>query len=563
MLPRTISTSISQDAITKVTRLFNNTIGDVLAELIQNARRAGASLLELTTSEHNGRTWLSVTDNGAGIEDPSVLLAFGGSGWDNALMAREDPAGMGVFSLAGRRLEVSSRAPGSKTGWRIDIGPDDWESAAPIAVTAIGHPVGTCFRFELESPWAFSLDRAAQQAACHAPIEVRLHGVPIPREDWLTGAETIVERDGVRIGIYRDPRHRHRTSAINFHGVTTSCRLPMIIERDRQWSAKVDIVDAPQIQLVLPARKEVVENSALENLRTAIRIAIYRHIQSLGSHRLSHTSWCDAEALGVHLPPASPILEPWTPAQADSDSDLDHELSLAGEPILMDHFGPAIEQCAAFALAKDPRFAGRLAAADASMAGYHWYDRLTRISGLRFTFDQDGAVHIFDSETVDAPESGLVENLNLLVEISNVPADTITVPAPVAIVFDESWHCCLDDARIIFPSKEGLSAGDLLRLLEGACFSASSDSDADSWETQNNRFLADAREIATSLLEGEDAALIEKTRAILSDHVQWFVPEGRRLFASIDRARLDVRFEPPLSDPPEAVVPNPAEDLNP
>src|SRR3546814_10922826 len=65
--------------------------------------------------------------------------------------------------------------------------PDDWEGAAPIAVTAIGHPVGTCFRFELESPWAFSLDRAAQQAACHAPIEVRLHGVPIPREDWLTG----------------------------------------------------------------------------------------------------------------------------------------------------------------------------------------------------------------------------------------------------------------------------------------------------------------------------------------------------------------------------------------
>src|SRR3546814_6866408 len=77
----------------------------------------------------------------------------------------------------------------------------------------------------------------------------------IPREDWLTGAETIVERDGVRIGIYRDPRHRHRTSAINFHGVTTSCCLPMIIERDRQWSAKVDIVDAPQIHLVFPARK--------------------------------------------------------------------------------------------------------------------------------------------------------------------------------------------------------------------------------------------------------------------------------------------------------------------
>src|SRR3546814_10370650 len=113
----------------------------------------------------------------------------------------------------------------------------------------------------------------------------------MPREDWLTGGETIVERDGVRIGIYRDPRHRHRTSAIHFHGVTTSCCLPMIIERDRQWSAKVDIVDATQIHLVLTARKAVVENSYLENLRTALRIAIYRHIQSLASHRMSHTRW--------------------------------------------------------------------------------------------------------------------------------------------------------------------------------------------------------------------------------------------------------------------------------
>src|SRR3546814_19931601 len=88
------------------------------------------------------------------------------------------------------------------------------------------------------------------------------------------------------------------------------------------------------------------------------------------------------------------------------------------------------------------------------MSGYHWYDRLTRISGLRFTFDQDGAVYIFASETVDAPERGLVENLNLLVEVSNATAETITVPAPVAIVFDASWHCCLDAARSIFPSQD-------------------------------------------------------------------------------------------------------------
>ncbi len=49
MLPQTISTCVSQDAMKKVTRLFNNTIEDVLAELIQNARRAGASAITLET----------------------------------------------------------------------------------------------------------------------------------------------------------------------------------------------------------------------------------------------------------------------------------------------------------------------------------------------------------------------------------------------------------------------------------------------------------------------------------------------------------------------------------
>src|SRR3546814_13313781 len=92
------------------------------------------------------------------------------------------------------------------------------------------------------------------------------------------------------------------------------------------------------------------------------------------------------------------------------------------------------------------------------MSGYHWYDRLTRISGLRFTFDQDGAVYIFASETVDAPESGLVENLNLTVEVSNAPAETITVPAPVAIDIHELWHCFHDNLRLSFIRTEEIDA---------------------------------------------------------------------------------------------------------
>ncbi len=44
-LPSSIRSQVDPAAITKVTRLFNNTLGDILIELVQNARRAGASLI--------------------------------------------------------------------------------------------------------------------------------------------------------------------------------------------------------------------------------------------------------------------------------------------------------------------------------------------------------------------------------------------------------------------------------------------------------------------------------------------------------------------------------------
>jgi len=73
--------------------------------------------------------------------------------------------------------------------------------------------------------------------------------------------------------------------------VTVASLLPTVAEKDRHWAAKIDIVDAPELQLVLPARKEMVENGALQSLRAAIRLAIYRHIQALGSHRLAFADW--------------------------------------------------------------------------------------------------------------------------------------------------------------------------------------------------------------------------------------------------------------------------------
>src|SRR3546814_15381699 len=100
------------------------------------------------------------------------------------------------------------------------------------------------------------LETVAQRAARYCPLPVQLNGQDLPREDWLKGAETIVEQDGVRIGIYRNYLHRHFSPSINFHAVTVASLLPPVAEKERHWAATIDIIDAPELQLVLPARKD-------------------------------------------------------------------------------------------------------------------------------------------------------------------------------------------------------------------------------------------------------------------------------------------------------------------
>lgn len=543
-LPAVIHSRVDPAAVTKVTRLFNNTLGDILSELIQNARRAGASAVDLKVIEADETVFLAIADDGAGIEDPSVILALGRSGWGDDIARREDPAGMGVFSLAGRDVEVRSCPRSTGDGWSIRIASGDWESGAPIAVTPCTHPFGTEIRVLIDEQWSKSLETVAQRAARYCPLPVRLNGQDLPREEWLKGAETIVEQDGVRIGIYRNYLHRHFSPSINFHGVTVASLLPTVAEKDRHWAAKIDIIDAPELHLVLPARKEMVENGALQNLRAAVRLSIYRHIQTLGSHRLSFADWQESTDLGVLLPEARSELQSWAPAVADYNSGSSRQsLTSTNDLVLVDDFGPPIEQCAHFALARDGRFDGRLAEPDDAMRGYSWYDALPRISGLRFEIEQNGETFTYDSGELPGLTNGVADRLDLVLQLSGEAGETIMIPAPVVIEYDDAhfWH--FEEANIVFASPEAVNPAELVDLLDNACFSSSDDREADSWDTQHDRFLLDAQEMATRLLLGDEAALLERLRAILAYRTQWFVPEGARFVAVIGRETMDVRME--------------------
>lgn len=218
-LPATIRTSVSQQAITKVTRLFNGTLADVLNELLQNARRAGATAVHLETLDLAGRSTLCIRDDGHGIADPRSALTLGLSGWDQAVRNREDPAGMGVFSLAGHRVEIRSRAPAASAGWRVVVPADAWQGNAELPIERFEMDHGTELLIELSERWETELESAASACARHFPLPVKLNRRELARAAFLDGAQRVEHHQGCAIGVYRSREVPLGSPTVNFHGV--------------------------------------------------------------------------------------------------------------------------------------------------------------------------------------------------------------------------------------------------------------------------------------------------------------------------------------------------------
>lgn len=551
-LPATIHTSVGQSLIGKVSRLFNNSVTDVLNELLQNARRAGAGRVEIDVAGDAGGSILVVRDDGSGVADPAKLVTLGDSGWDEAVAHREDPAGMGVFSLAGRPVEIRSRVRGTGNGWRVVIAPDAWESGAPLAVEPWTVDAGTEIRIGMPDAWDKDLAGAAANAARHYPLPVLFKGEELKRADFLAEAVRVEEWEGCRIGVFLERGHIPSSyPRINFHGLTVACPLPSISEVDANecWHVRIDIVDAPALQLVLPARKEMVQNAALGHLRDAAERAIFRAIAHHGRHRLAHAQWLRAKELSVDLPEAEAWLPAWFPRTADGNSLPTGERVVDAPMILFPDAEPPIEQCAARVLRTGEILGGALVREVAAFAGYRWYDLLPRLSALSFRVDAESETHRYEEGLAlpDTMQSGTVAAIMLDVAIcpSGAPGERTSsrsFPAEVLIAPDDGWSADLDETLILLAPGCSIDPNDLADLLEAGCFCACDDVDNDSWQTQQRNFLIQARQIANTLLRGEDAAILERIRDVVHEEIRWLIPAGRRVSMVAGDSHIDLAF---------------------
>ena len=531
----TIRATVSPETISKVTRLFNGTIGDILNELLQNARRAGASGVDVDAMPVENGLRVTIADDGCGIDDPARVLALGASRWDAAVANGEDPAGMGIFSLAGKPARIESRTENAITGWSIEIPADAWTGERDIAVrtTEISH--GTSLQFDVEGIHDGTLEHELAEAAKFFPLPVRFRGREKPRQDFLAGAHHIETWNGSRIGIFKG-RPYHRTPTVNFHGLTLFANLFIVSQIGvEQLHAKVDIGATPELQLVLPARKEFVDNAGLAALKKACEIACYRALAHEGKHSLAFEDYERARKLGVELPEAEACLNGWEPDIADGDTGTEagERREITGDEFLMDdhdaHFGQAIAR----ALANNP-LREKLVSRKRGFEGYSWYDELREFSEPIFLVTAGGITHRVDAIAAEPPLQTVTEAETIHLEFAideqgGRTAERESVNADLVFTFPDG--CCsdgLDDITIAFVRSETLTPDTLVDILDNACFSPWNDSEADSWDTQHDRFLRDARELAYRILIDENAAIASQFRDAVA-RIMWALPKGKRV----------------------------------
>ena len=142
--------------------------------------------------------------------------------------------------------------------------------------------------------------------------------------------------------------------------------------------------DCPGLELVLPARKEAVENAFLDEMRGAARLAIYRAMAAQPSPRPAFEDWTRARGDGIELAPPPAMLRPWRPPVANVNDWRDPpKLAPAGHDALVVACDPEPPEAQAlWRAAERTGTASRLFEADRRLDGYDWYDAFDRVTAM-------------------------------------------------------------------------------------------------------------------------------------------------------------------------------------
>ena len=582
-------------ALDRMHMFFDASLSTAFVELIANARRGGATRVDIATETvgppEGRRVEIAVRDDGRGIADPAVLLSFGESGWNDNLARSENPAGMGLLSLAKHGCTLSSRpeppSAGHAPSWRVELKPEHFTGKAEAAVlpdATAPEPHGTRVTFAVNQSLD-ALRAAAARAALFAPLPVTFDGEALAQRDYLENAIRVERWKGLALGVSRSRAVPYTRSDINFHGLTVNARLPHVQTLDGDiWTVSAEVVDCPQLELVLPARNRAVENAFLEELRDEARMAVYRALASMDPPpRVAFRDHRRAARAGIDLPVPPVELRPWRPAIADVDNwTRPGSLAPVGpDTVVVAYDADPPETEPFYRAARRAGLTPRLFESDRRLEGYGWYDALPHLTDVRTEIEIDGATHTrkelfrryLDAERTRhrqgcapkngcapqgdcAPQEGCAaqegcppqgdraDAIVMRAEIvrSDGERDVIPVPADVVLLGDGGY---VEYAYPVLASGSDIDAEHLADLLRDAFFCPHDDSDADSYATQLRSFEIEALRLAVKHVASAD----EATRAVIAravwQEIHWLMPKDRSVNIAVHGDDVFVKLSPP------------------
>lgn len=167
--PQTIrAKSDTRSLLSALSKTFTNST-TFIGELLQNARRAKATRIEVTIADD----YFEIADNGIGIADFSKLLSIAISGWGADVQQEDQPYGLGFLSVvyAAARLEVVS------LGTRFTATREQILGLENVGLEPLGNPtIGTTIRMSEVGMTADVLSHALGRFARGFPVPIIANG---------------------------------------------------------------------------------------------------------------------------------------------------------------------------------------------------------------------------------------------------------------------------------------------------------------------------------------------------------------------------------------------------
>lgn len=243
----------------------------VLGELLQNARRADASRIDISATDH----MIEFVDDGIGIRDFSVLLEVAKSGWNEAIVRAESAYGAGFLAtlFCCDRIEVRSR------GMMINADTADLIAMKPTPITACDYDSFTVIR--LHGPRIKTVHNEPIHAViaklCRGfPVPVTFNGALVERPDAMD-AQSMLMLDIGRVS--EQVVDGAQPSAIYLQGLPIGLTIHSGYNRSTSiidWNAPPSVIhlDPEQFQGRMPDRDTLIEPEAADKrIKASIKAA--------------------------------------------------------------------------------------------------------------------------------------------------------------------------------------------------------------------------------------------------------------------------------------------------